>query len=226
MRGVYNPGWVETLTSNYNHPMKKAIVLSLIGLAASVATTFGEIGQLVFETYASSTPTTYVNLDNGATIFPFPAGAGITAALLYSFTPLSQAAGYDLPVAGFSPAYQMPDAANPANGLMTALFFTALDDGEGYFVGSGNNADFELQSYTPGTPVYFEVIAYDGSSYNTSSSRGHSAVWAQTLKVAPDAPVDIAVPAFSVYGFIPEPATLTLGGLGLAALLFFRRKQA
>lgn len=202
---------------NDNNCMKRAIVSGVIGLAAAVATTFGQ-GEVVFDSYLTSTSTV---LDDEGSIQPL--GAGFTAALVYSLTPVTDWTS-DGPILGFfSPAYQYPDSSNPENGLMTASFFVGLDGG-GYFNGSGNNATFILPTYTGNALVYFEVLAYNGSSYESSTLRAHSAAFSQALAVAPDMPVDIAFQPFSI-ALVPEPATSALGGLGLAALFLFRRKQ-
>ncbi len=201
--------------------MKRTIALSVLGLVAGVATTFGQ-GTILFDSYAASIPTTFVNFDTGAIIRPFP--AGITAALMYSLTPITDPAGIGNLLAGWSPAYQYPDSSSPANGLMTASFY-AGPDGDGFFSGGGNNAFFFLPTYLDGAPVYFEVIAYSGSSYATALNRGHSAAWGQALTTGLSQPLPIAFAPFNVYGIIPEPTTLALGGLGLAALFLFRHKQ-
>lgn len=201
--------------------MKKAIVLSIIGLAASVTTTFGQGGLINFQSYTSSTSITLVDQSGS-----HPLGAGFTAALVYSLTPITDPAGPwgNALLPGWSPAYQYPDSTNPGNGLMTASFFIGLDGG-GYFVGSGNSATFILPTYTGNALVYFEVLAYNGSSFAASAVRGHSASFSQALATGANGPVDIAFQPFSLY-IVPEPGTLALGGLGLAALCLFRRKQA
>ena len=96
---------------------------------------------------------------------------------------------------------------------------------DGYFE-SGVN--FVLNPYTPGTTVYFEVIAYQtGLTYGTSQNRGHSASFSTALGTGGTyVDVDNFLAPFTVNA-VPEPATLALAGLGgLASLVAFRRKQS
>ena len=102
-----------------------------------------------------------------------------------------------------------------------------LTDGPelGYFVSAYN---FVLNSYTPGTPVYFEVIAYQtaAGSYANSLWRGHSAPFSETLATGTTVPSDVSFTPFTVYvDLAPEPTTLALLGLGgLTALVALRLK--
>ncbi len=189
--------------------MKKSIVLAVIGLAAGVTTTFSQ-GLAYFDSYYLDIPI------NGV-------APGFTAALVYSLTPMTDSAGNGAINPGFSTAYQSPDSSNPANGLMTASFFDS--DGAYYFFGHGNSLYFELPSYTGSANVYFEVLAYNGASYDTSTIRGHSAAFGTPLATGANSPVYLPFASFAVSA-VPEPTTLALGGLGLAALFLFRRKQA
>jgi hypothetical protein len=100
-----------------------------------------------------------------------------------------------------------------------------LTDGPelGYFVSAYN---FVLNSYTPGTPVYFEVIAYQtaAGSYANSLWRGHSAPFSETLATGTTVPSDVSFTPFTVF-VEPEPTTLALLGLGgLTSLVALRRK--
>jgi hypothetical protein len=85
-----------------------------------------------------------------------------------------------------------------------------------------------MTPYTAGTLVYFEVIAYQtGQTYASSTIRGHSASFSEVLATGAIQPGTMdAMAPFSVFTAVPEPTTMALGGLGLASLLLFRRKQA
>jgi hypothetical protein len=201
--------------------MKKTIVMAVLGLAASAATTFGQ-GLATFDSYASSIATSFGS-DQGANAGN-ALSSGFTASLVYSLSAVVQGAsavGDTTLAAGLLQAYQMPDAANSANGPLAASYY-----GAGYFTGSGNSADLRLASYSGSALVYMEVIAYNGTTYANSTIRGHSAIFSESLATGINSPSDVAFTPFSVVTAVPEPTTMALGGLGLAALLVARRKKA
>lgn len=78
--------------------------------------------------------------------------------------------------------------------------------------------------------VTFEVVAYSGSSYDSSNYRGHSTAFTLTPSTASATAPDIStffngMPTFSVFT-VPEPSILALSGIGAAALMLFRRRVA
>jgi len=85
-------------------------------------------------------------------------------------------------------------------------------------VAGGGNAVVELRAWTGGT------------TFATATSKGQSAQVTVALGGAgspPSLPSDpIGLAGFNVTATVPEPATIALAGIGAAALLFRRRKQA
>ena len=76
------------------------------------------------------------------------------------------------------------------------------------------------------------LVAYNGASYATSTIRGHSQAFTMTISISTafathtgDLETDGGFQVLNVSA-VPEPTTMALGGLGLAALLVARRKKA
>jgi hypothetical protein len=201
--------------------MKRNIVLAVAGLLITTGSVYGS-GSIAFNTYLSNNSSGIeVTYANGPQV-----GQGIgnafTGQLLYSFTPITDSATSGLFTPPLTPGWTVGSTGTFGTGGVPA----------GYVAGPNLN----LSAYTSG-PVYFEIVAFNGSSYNTSILRGHSASFYQDMATGTTIPWPAdgnwwpsqgngsgIVAPFAIY--IPEPTTTALGGLGLASLLLFRRKQA
>ncbi|HXR48639.1 MAG TPA: PEP-CTERM sorting domain-containing protein [Candidatus Limnocylindrales bacterium] len=224
--------------------MKRAILASILGLAGLLAmvATSNAGGSIYFQNYASGAERFYAPVTFGSsgqavnggttTVAGFGVGSEFTADLLYSlngfsYTLLTQAnsgastagfGGYPVPFGFFSSTVDGP--------LPSAGSVYSSGIAPGYFFGGA----VEIPSYTSG-PITFIVEAYNGSSYAASEGagmwRGQSAPF-----TIPELATGIQPPGFMTtmqpFAFfsIPEPTTLALGGLGLAALMLFRRRLA
>jgi hypothetical protein len=190
--------------------MKKSIILSIIGL--TVATTVSHAGSIPFDTYTANYGSGIITTYGDGPLVGQGINNSFTGVLLFSVNPIVEAATTSL-----------VSASNPLNPNWsvgsTGTFDMYADPG--YITAPNFNY--------PGsqTSLYFEVAAFSGPSYNTSSVRGHSASFTANLVFGTTLPtpdqLDNMQP-FQVFG-APEPTTLALGGLGLASLFHFRRKQ-
>lgn len=220
--------------------MKRALVASLLGIAGSLAmmAAANAGGSIYFQNYASgangvNAPVTFGSSGqavNGGTttVAGYGVGSEFTADLLYSlngfsYTLLSQA-NSGASTAGFG-GYPVPFGwGSTADGPLTSppnVFSGSL---AGYFLGGA----VQIPAYTSG-PVWFIVEAYNGTSYDTSVGlglwRGQSApfeISSLATGITPPGFMTTMQP-FAFYS-IPEPTTLALDGLGLAALRLFRRR--
>jgi hypothetical protein len=195
--------------------MKRTLVTSIIAVAATVgivASSHAQ-GRVLFENYGYYTfaPITY-GLGPGGTV-----GAGVnnsfTAGLYYFLGTATGAAGSDYPVAGWELA---PVSQTINSGA------TAGPEGVGLFVGPIVN----IIDYTAG-PISFEVTAYNGADYASSSLRAHSAAFTLSSIATGQSPAGEF--GSGLMGFaitpVPEPTVFALAGLGAAALMAFRRKK-
>jgi len=205
--------------------MKKSIILGILGLTVGVVSSYGQ-GAVYLDNYVSSTANqVFLSAALGGGLVP----AGYTAGLYYDPTAGANITG----AIGADPlGTAIPTSLNAALVLATGAGSTAGFIGSGYFTPT---ASFVIQpgAATPAQSSYtLMVVAYNGASYATSSIRGHSAaVFEQDAAPSILAGGDIGtffpsgVPLFTVSS-VPEPTTMALGGLGLAALLVARRKKA
>ena len=196
--------------------MKKSFVIAALGLAVQAVSSFGQ-GTIRFNSYFAN---------NGAGIPIYSStefgggglvGAGYTADLLWSLTPISD------PFPGTGALNAGWNFSGGGNGSLqnVATPFGTTPSTIGYFLGPNN---FVLTSYTPGATVYFEIIFYQtaASSYANSFNRGHSAAFSSTLATGIDFPGYLNFPSFFV---VPEPTTLALAGLGGLAWLATRHRK-
>jgi len=202
--------------------MKKTIVMAALGMAASVAASYGQ-GLVNFTTYAA-------NNNSGVSVFNFGTSAAIPDGyhfdVYYSLTSVSDIVDNN--------------TASSVTAIPSGLF---TDYGLTGVTSSGGNSSpdpkgLSIPGYTSGS-AYFEVVVYNGASYAASTIRGRSGSFIQqSLTTAAAAAGGSPVPnigdntgAGTFPNFfvapVPEPTTLALAGLGgLASLVALRRKQA
>jgi hypothetical protein len=193
--------------------MKSSIVFAVLGLAVRVMSSFAQ-GSMKFNSYTStsnsSEPAIY-NVD-GTT----PLAAGWTADLAWTATAINDTAGNG----ALNAALTVASVVSPSVNVVATSFDPVHP---GYFQGAKN---FELNPYTTGTRIYFEVLAYEtGYAYANSPIRGHSATFSTTLAVPPN--IALTMPDFGSFHVspVPEPTTLALAGLGLAGFVIYRGKK-
>jgi hypothetical protein len=200
--------------------MKKSVIIAALGMTVGAVSSFGQ-GAMTFNSYLANA-TAGVIVDFSAGLGGGPVATGYTADLLYSLSPITEAAGNG----AISGGWTLASAVSPSVQSVTTPFGTTSTD-SGYFQGPNN---FVLTPYTAGTTVYFEVIAYQtANGYAASLDRGHSASFSTTLATGSNLPTDIGAAGMTPFlvSPVPEPTTLALAGLGgLASLVAFRRKQA
>ena len=198
--------------------MKKTFVIAVVGLAVGTASSFAQ-GSLSFNSYTANSSAGILISFAGA--MSGPVGAGYTADLLWSLTPITESVGFGLP----NPGWKLSGSGSPSVQSVATPFGTTPTT-QGYFQGT----DFDLNPYTAGTTVWFDVIFYQtiAGSYVNSTFRGHSASFSTTLATGVNSPTDLGAAGLVPFNVVvlPEPTTLALVGLGgLVSLAALRRKQ-
>lgn len=187
--------------------MKRALLTAILGIAASVATTYGQ-GHVIFSTYVGAVyqPIRYSNPVGLGHTAGETAGAGFNAQLYYGL-------GAGLSFAALSP---VPGSITPV-GTSVAGYVT------------GNNT--VIPNYVSG-PITFAIVAFNGPSWGNAANTFETALnqvltWTETSINSTALPTDVFqqnVPAITV-SLVPEPSTFALAGLGSAAMLIFRRRK-
>jgi len=188
--------------------MKRVLVASILGLAASVVSSYGQ-ANYIFDTYlaASTVPAGQVQWTTATSLAP--AGKAGTA--------VGNSAGFV--------ADLLWSDSDGTGDLGVAVPLSTSSGGHDSYIQAGN-VTFD-NAYLVG-PITFTVDVWSGgTNYVTATARG-SLTWTE-----PGNPANtgysafVAMPQTPIYvaQTIPEPATFALAGLGAAALLIFRRRQ-
>jgi len=201
--------------------MKKSVILAILGLSVAAVSSYGQ-GTIAFNTYGAASGNGIIVTFGNGPLLGTTAGPGsaFTGELLFSTTLINDSATTAL------------TANNPLSGgwtvASTAAFDTGAAGGPGGF-GYVAGPNFSFAGPGGAGPFYFEIAAYNGASYGAGTYAGHSATFQATLVTGttlPDPNQLNNLQSFAVFQTVPEPTTIALGGLGLAALLVARRKKA
>jgi len=131
--------------------------------------------------------------------------------------------------ASYVAALFLIDGANATQLGGTQAFRNAGTSSPGTWVGQSRTAVGPAQ----GTTLSLQVRAWDAAFGSMEAAKAADKGWGQSAVFtfkdalsAPPAPGDIAMVNFTGFSItqVPEPSTIALGALGVAGLLFFRRK--
>lgn len=202
--------------------MKKSVVLAIIAVMGTAASTVEGNGTVGFENYFSSSSPT-INYSSNPFLAPY-GKAGLALGSEFS-AELAYYPGitYNLPDLTLLSSSITPFGVDP---ISHPAADGQVSYGAGWFWGPG---DLELPGTTQEEVVTLDVFAFNNGSLGASTIFGSSGAFQVTLGggVIPPALLRGTPGAsFTVTLLSPEPTTLALGGLGLATLMLFRRKQA
>jgi len=220
--------------------MKRALIAAILGVAGSVATTYGQ-GVILFNNY-SSTPYNPVVYNSNPALAPaglagdnvndsgvelqlfyalgtfgsvnsFLTAAGSAVGTTFIDTGLNQTAGFGATGPGgyYDDATTIALAGWNASTAATATFYVEAFETTGIYAGGGTYANSLL---TGASGLWTETTAPTGSANGIQPSSN------------PPEPFASGPPETVMTVVVPEPTTLALAGLGGAALLAFRRKKA
>jgi hypothetical protein len=220
--------------------MKRSIIAAILGVAGSVATTYGQ-GIIQFDNYYGAV---YDPVVYGAGVAGHAAGSNVNStsvevALFYALGNLSSdSTSAFLTAAGSAVGTTFIDSTLNSHGLL------GTGTGPGGFYNDGT--DITLAGWVTGDTATFMVEAWDTTAGGTFSTAGNligsSALWTEVgdpslpgLSGTGIIPSSLGDPAETMANgplgvvmtqIVPEPTTLALAGLGgLASLMAFRRKQ-
>jgi len=193
--------------------MKKALVASILGLAATVSVMAQ--GQISLYNYAVN-PVLYGTGSGGTVGNPVLSSSGFTVGYYWSLASANSSSAVNAAMTGDSGRGLVP--------LLTLGGQTTVFTDPGTY---GPNVVTVAPSGIPsGTVLTVVMVAYNGANYANATIRGHSAAFAITAQASPITPNDVGplTGSWSVSA-VPEPSTFALAGLGLAGLLIFRRRN-
>jgi hypothetical protein len=199
--------------------MKKSIVLAILGVAAGATASYGQ-GTVNFSNYYStSSPTVnYANSNVPVGKAGLSLGSEFSAELAWATGVVGSTSSLAFLASTITP-FGLGGPSTPAADGQASVGAGWYNAGTQILAASGLPA---------GTVVTLDVFAFNNGSLGASTINGSSGLFQVTVGggTTPPATLNGTVAGhFLVANAIPEPTTMALGGLGLAALMLFRRKQ-
>jgi PEP-CTERM motif len=194
--------------------MKKSIFIAVLGLAAGVASSYGQ-GFVAFNSYSANGLGATTSFFNGGALLP----AGYTAELFYAIGTVADPVDMNSAASITSAPTGLTLLAGSASGYASSGASAGFP---GYFDGGV----MTIPGYSSGA-VTFEIWAFGPNEQGRSGAFTMTGIAASTsVPVSFFGDNGAPMPNF-VVAPVPEPTTLALAGLGgLASLVALRRKQA